>query len=278
MQLRPLCTSELAVKAETASGEAFSIRCKRWSCPVCREVNRRKVIQIAKDAKPRALLTLTVSSTQYPGIPEAALALKRGLRLLRLRLKRHPKLTNFQFLAVFEKHKSGHPHLHLVIKGKFIPWAELKAAWEAITGSTGIYIQFIRSTGQAAAYCAKYIGKDLAQFEGCKRWWRSHGFIEAKAEDYSKDHPRERWERTAFGLFALIDGMEAAGWIVERQRGERFRWSAPPDTGELPHWRQVAATAAVCASPWGDAVFAGPSFGGPDVRERGRRRPPSLRE
>lgn len=252
MSITPLCTSLVSVNAKEREGTAAAIRCKRWSCPHCAEVNRRRVLLLAKEARPRALLTLTVSSTRYPDVEQAALALKNGLRALRARLVKQPRMENFQFLAVFEKHKSGHPHLHLVLKGKFIPWKWLKRSWEELTGATGITIQFIRSTGQAAAYCAKYIGKDLAQFPGCKRWWRSHGFIDAKAEDYAADHPRERWERTTYGYFALVDQMEAAGWIVSRQRGHRFTWCAP-DTGDKPPgWREVLATASVHRSPWGD--------------------------
>lgn len=251
MQLRPLCTHEVSVNAQPAAGEAAAIRCKRWSCPVCAEVNRRRVILLAKEARPRALLTLTVSSRAYPEPAAAAEALKRGLRLLRLRLSRHEKLVNFQFLAVFEKHKSGWPHLHLVIKGKYIPWSKLLEWWKEITGSTGIYIQYIRSTGQAAAYCAKYIGKDLAQFPNCKRWWRSHGFSEAPSPDYAEDRPRGDWQRVTYGYYALIDALERAGYIIETHRGERFSWSAPPDDIERPSWRSAVAAAPIHSAPWG---------------------------
>jgi hypothetical protein len=229
MQFQPLCTPEVAVKGATLAGEAHPIRCKRWSCPVCHQINRRKVIAVAAAARPRAMLTLTVSSKQYPEVAQAALALKNGLKLLRLGLKRHPRLSNFEFLAVFEKHKSGHPHLHLLIKGTFIPWQYLKRRWREITGSTQIFINFIRNTQQAAGYAAKYIGKDLSAFEGCKRWWRSHGYSKDVVDNWEPDRRYGKPTRYLANVSRLAWAMRLEGFEVERLPRQGIRWRAPPD-------------------------------------------------
>lgn len=228
MQFRPLCTPDLAVKGTAAEGEAHPIRCKRWSCPVCAEINRARVIQIAKAAKPRALLTLTVSSKDYPEPNDAAQALKKGLRLLRLRLARHPKLENFQFLAVFERHKSGHPHLHLLIKGSFIPWKWLRSVWEDVTGSYMVDIRKIATTGQAAMYCAKYIGKDLSAFAHCKRWWRSHGYSEGVSDDYEPDWRLGMPTRHLAEVHRVRAVLAYEGFDIERIGRDGIRWRAPP--------------------------------------------------
>lgn len=251
MTISPLCTPEVSVKADIAGGEASPVRCKRWSCPVCKEINRARVIAIAKAARPRALLTLTVSAKDFPDPAQAADELKRGLRLLRLRLKRAEKLTNFQFLAVFEKHKSGHPHLHLLIKGKFIPWQVLRKMWEEITGSFMVDIRRISTVGQAALYCAKYIGKDLSSFPHCKRWWRSHDYSDDVPEDYQTEKASGQWGRFMVGWYALRPAMEKAGWVVETTGRERIRWR-PPDGGSpgLPI-RQALNNAPIVENPWG---------------------------
>ena len=225
-----LCTGETSVKSSKGQGEAKPLRCRRWSCEYCAQLNRRRVIAIAVAAKPRALLTLTVSSKQYPDADDAAEALKRGLRLLRLRLERHSRLTNFHFLAVFERHKSGHPHLHLLIRGNFIPWKLLRRWWEEITGSTHIDIRKIDTRGKAAFYVAKYIGKDLAPFEHCKRWWRSHGYSEDVKDDWAPDRtfgPPVRYRTT---IHKLRLAMKLEGWHVEDLKPEGIRWRAPPDS------------------------------------------------
>lgn len=227
--ISPLCTPEVSVNVAAAHGEAAAIRCKRWSCPVCAEINRARVIAIARRSNPRALLTLTVSSADYPDPADAADALKRGLRLMRLRLKRHERLRNFQFLAVFEKHKSGHPHLHLLIKGDFLPWRILRTMWEQITGSFMVDIRRIKSTGMAALYCAKYIGKDLAAFPGCKRWWRSHGFEDEAPEDYQTEKASGQWSRLTVDFHWLAEIMTAAGWQVEKAGRDRIRWLPPAE-------------------------------------------------
>lgn len=239
MAITPLCTPDVSVNLHQLGGEAVPVRCKRWSCEVCAQINRARVIAIAARSKPRALLTLTVSNKDYETPDEAAQALKRGLRLLRLRLKRHEKLKNFQFLAVFEKHKSGYPHLHLLIKGTFLPWQELRRMWEGITGSFMVDIRRIASKGQAALYIAKYLGKDLASFEGCKRWWRSHGYDDEKPEDYRPDEQRGEWSRLQVDFHALPEILSAAGWTVQKGRRDRLTWEPPP--GEPPGLRLLEA-------------------------------------
>lgn len=228
MQFRPLCTPDLSVKGNASEGEAHPIRCKRWACPVCAEINRAKVISIAGRSKPRALLTLTVNANDYQTPEAAALALKNGLRALRLRLSRHPRFERFEFLAVFERHKSGYPHLHLLIKGGFLPWRWLRSQWEDLTGAYMVDIQKIKARKQAAAYVAKYIGKDLAAFPGCKRWWRSHHYsddadpIERKPERYGAPE-RYLADRTKLRWAMTIEGFE-----VERIGKDGIRWRGPP--------------------------------------------------
>ena len=196
---------------------------------MCAEINRKKVIAKALEGKPRAMLTLTVSSKHYQTPEEAAAALKRGLRLLRLRLKRDEKLENFEFIAVFEKHQSGFPHLHLLITGKFMPWKDLRDMWQSITGSYHVDIRKIRTQGQAVFYCAKYIGKDLEAFEGCKRWWRSHGYRDPDAEAWTPDYALGRGTTYELDVNALNWTIRLQGWHVERKRNGGIAWRAPPD-------------------------------------------------
>lgn len=191
-------------------------------------------------ARPRAMLTLTVSSNHYDTPDDAAAALKRGLRLLRLRLKRHPRLVNFSFLAIFEAHKSGYPHLHLLIRGKFIPWEMLTKWWEEITGSTHVDIRKIDTTGKAAFYVAKYLGKDLHAFAGCKRWWRSHGYSEGADEDYAKDRPNVRWTRYGIDFDPIAYRLASAGYRVSRVGPDRIAWKPAAIDDPPPPWLYVA--------------------------------------
>lgn len=171
-----LCTGETVVNASAYEGEAWALRCKRWSCPHCRLINRKKVMHAARKGKPSTFMTLTINSNDHDSPDEAARELKRGWCALRRRIQRAWPGHKIPFIVVFEKHKSGYPHMHLLLRAPFIPQKWLKAAWEQITGAWMVHISQIRTVGQAMFYVTKYIGKDLAPFEGCKRWWRSHDY------------------------------------------------------------------------------------------------------
>lgn len=241
MQLTPLCTPDVSVKTRSTSGEAVPVRCKRWSCEECAKANKRQVIRAGIAGNPRALLTLTVSSKHYETPELAALALKRGLRNLRLDLKRHPKLKNFEYLAVFEEHQSGYPHMHLLITGKYIPWQYLRQVWERITGSIHIHIKKIPNARQAAAYCAKYISKSLKAYEGCKRWWRSHGY--PRPEDRPDDDPEARrgWGRWEINANEMAFNLKMAGYTVTQEPNGKIRWLWAKTNEEPPGWQWAAS-------------------------------------
>lgn len=228
-----LCSHLTSLKASPNGREIAPIRCKRWTCPHCHEINRARVIGLARAGKPRALLTLTVNSKRFPDPQTAAAALKRGLRLLRLRLDRHPRFQRFSFLAVFEKHKSGFPHLHLLIRSDFIPWKVLRGMWEGITGDYQVDIRKIDSRGKAAFYVAKYIGKDLSAFEGCKRWWRSHDYNAADADEYCPDYVHAEFQAWDTDFNALRFLLLHDGWTLEKTGRDRWR-VRPPPTPHLP--------------------------------------------
>ncbi len=241
MQLTPLCTPDVCVKTRSTSGEAMPVRCKRWSCPECAKINTRRVIHAGIAGRPRALLTLTVSSKHYATPVDAAQALKRGLRNLRLELSRHPKLKNFEFLAVFEEHISGYPHMHLLITGKYIPWQWLRKVWERITGSIHVDIRKIPNHRQAATYCAKYISKSLHAFEGCKRWWRSHGYPRPEPREDDDPNARKGWGRYEVNIETMAFNLAMAGYKVERDQGDKIRWHWPDEREPPPGWQWAAS-------------------------------------
>jgi hypothetical protein len=188
------------------------------------------------------MLTLTVSSTDYPSHAEAAEAIKRGLRLLRLRLRRHPRLADFEFMAIFEAHESGFPHLHLLIRGAFIPWAWLTKNWTKITGSSHVDIRKVKGRKNAARYVAKYLGKDIHAFEGCKRWWRSHGYDLAPANDDDDERARKQWTRINLVWSSLLAALDAEGWKYDEKPGPRLEVYRPP--GASAGLLSIATTAA----------------------------------
>ena len=238
-----LCTGSSVVNHNRHEGEISPMRCKRWSCPTCKEYNRKRVMHAAKRGRPNAMLTLTVSSTQYPDADEAARRLKTGWIALRRRIERNEGQEKTPFIVVFEKHKSGHPHMHLLIRSKFISWDKLRTWWEEITGSTHVHIRKIRKPSQALFYVCKYIGKDLEAFTGCKRWWRSHNYNVVTEDPYEPNVLGVRIERWDIPFDQLTTALKAIGVPVEREGRAKVRWRS-----ETPFSLSRAALAPVVAS------------------------------
>lgn len=252
MQFRPLCTPDVSVNSENGRYKAVPVRCKRWSCEVCREMNRRRVIRLAKRGLPTAMLTLTVSSKHYDTPDAAAADLKRGLVALRKRINRKWPEERMPFLAVFEQHKSGYPHLHLLIRARFIPVDWLREVWTEITGSWNVNICSLKTRERAAAYAAKYIGKDLAAFANCKRWWRSHDYDQPQPEDVEEANRPPEWSRWEADLRHIVSALRALGAEVSQPERDVIVWTGPPD-------RDLSfANAAALARAWFPASNARP--------------------
>ena len=62
-----------------------------------------------------------------------------------------------------ERRQRWHPHLHLIVEGRFLPQALLSDAWKKATqGSSIVDIRKISSAQHAARYVAKYASKPLS--------------------------------------------------------------------------------------------------------------------
>lgn len=144
---------------------------------------------------PRTFLTLTTrrEAGQSPDI--AALKSSHAWRLLRLRIMRRYRLKRLPFLAVMEAHKSGWPHLHIMLRMPYVPWAWLRAQWQELTGSPGVTIQHIDSQARVAKYVAPYCSKCAHKFGTAKRYWQSRDYDLRPPREAKPTHkPGEGWE------------------------------------------------------------------------------------
>lgn len=107
-------------------------------------------------------LTLRVSDTS---LASQLTRLLKSFRRLRQRTFWRERVTGgcafFEMTRTFSGQR-WHPHLHVIIEGRYLPHPMLKAAWLDITGdSTIVDIRFIRSRHAAVNYCSKYATKPL---------------------------------------------------------------------------------------------------------------------
>lgn len=246
----PLCCELSVVNANHRKGEISSLKCKRWTCDVCRPDNRKRVIHIAKRGYPNLFLTLTVSSKQYESAEDQAADLKRALVLFRRGIEAKWGISNIPFIAVFEAHKSGRPHLHLLLRGKFLEHSELLALWRRCIGSGGVNIQWCPKKKNVLMYIVKYIGKELHKFEGCKRWWRSQNYELEKEEKPEKVLLGDGYYITKGSLDYLRQRLLRDGFKVERVGEYKFTFESQRDFYQSQNYKP----------PWADDRMVRPSL------------------
>jgi len=171
--------------------KAVRLRCRSWSCPVCNTRRRKRLMHEAAKGRPNKLLTITAAPGQFNTKHEAARALSLGWRRCRQQLKRHHGHLQIEAMAIFEEHKSGWPHLHILVRSNFIPQKWLSKYFGDRIGSPVVDIRKIRSSKMAINYVAKYIGKAPGRFRGTKRYWRTANYLTPKRK---REPASEQWK------------------------------------------------------------------------------------
>lgn len=222
------CEKSALVKLKDGKATFYPYRCKCWKCKNCAPRLRRKVIAFAKAGKPNKFITLTVRPSAFNTPDEAARALVGAWRRCREMLKRYHGHKEIEFLAVFEEHKSGWPHLHILTRSKFIRQRWLSKYMRERIDSPIVDIRKVRRASDAAAYVAKYIAKAPMRFGGCKRYWTSARWMERPAKRV-KD-PLCRW-------IVIID---AASWLRRYHSDIAFDYDASSETLALAYRQSLA--------------------------------------
>lgn len=159
------------------------------------------------------MLTLT----SRPGgerTPEDGFAeLLQSWRQMRKALRKRYGYRQVPFLAIWERHKSGWPHLHIILRGVYIPQRWASSFMDRRNSAPVVDIRLIHGGKQAAAYVAKYVTKETFAPKHSKRYWSNC--------HYPMERPPKPWTgfQWAFthqplGLLALLHGAYA-GHVLE---------------------------------------------------------------
>ncbi len=215
-----ICSETVVVNRSNREGEYSLLHCRRWSCELCRPLNTWNVVKAAARGHPTTFLTLTCNPARYASPDEAARAMKKGLVAFRKALAREKKIRRVPMLVVFERCRSGWPHLHLLLRLRWVDQRWISDTWKRLTGANIVHIRKVDPGRGAARYVAKYLGKDLAAFIGCKRWWRSHDYEVEQQEDRVKVRYGSRIEFTDVPFDTIRENLIRAGHqIVDEKPG-----------------------------------------------------------
>jgi hypothetical protein len=91
-------------------------------------------------------------------------------------------------------------------------------------------IRRIQDRGRAAAYCAKYCGKQPHKFEGTKRFWRSLDWrVDADADNDADANNTGVWLKVRHGLDWVLATLESEGFsCTVKAHTIFFTTAAPP--------------------------------------------------
>lgn len=185
------CREYTLVKSTPTEITGGPLKCRSWGCDLCHGERRSQLIAMALAGKPNIFLTLTIRSAPDDDPADQARRLSHAWRLLRKRILRWKGIKRLPFIAVFEEHESGQPHLHLLLRSKYLPQDDLSEIMRELLDSPVVWIESVKGKNKTAAYCAKYCGKANHRFGNAKRYWRSQDYdltTFQKREENEQDH------------------------------------------------------------------------------------------
>lgn len=250
------CNEQAKVKLAHDAAYCKPLLCRSWTCEEC-SVTRAAALRFkAKAGNPDTFLTLTVDSTAYATPNEAAQALVAAWRLIRRRAiseaKRDPFKRQkpfgayaparnphgrfgdatrrvelhdgkFPFIAFFEATQAGWPHLHILVRAKWVDQAWLSAQAAELLASPVVDVRRIKTQRGVARYVTKYLTKAIKRWGTLKRYYSSRGWdARPKMEPLEHPLPEVEWRTVNNTWQATL------AWLVVKTR-----W-APEKVG--PWW------------------------------------------
>lgn len=167
------------------------------------------------------MMTLTTRFRKGINPADEAKLQSKGLAELKRRIIRVFKVEKIEWIAVREVHKTGWPHLHVLMRLRFIPQRWLSSQWLSITKSSRVFVQRLKSQKQAASYVSKYIGKAPAQLGTSKRYWKTRAYdLRTKLIDKAPMDDDEYWRIDERTFYKWQHDQINEGWRLIETRNE----------------------------------------------------------
>lgn len=163
--------------------------CGRWACPDCAARKAATYAARLYAAAPERHITLTwnphVSSDPQEALRRMKKALPKFVKYIRDPIvhkdgfKEKAALT-FEYCAIWERHRSGFPHLHLAQWGDFIPHQLIRRTWKRLTGAYIIFVKAMDNDYRGGHHWTKYLLKSIPDtsdlFPGTRMVTFSHAY------------------------------------------------------------------------------------------------------
>lgn len=218
-----LCSEASVVNTGDGKVTAATLYCKRWTCQTCAPKRQKGLKALARAGEPTLFLTLTSRLSDDSDPDESARALVRAWQLIVKRAKRKFQIKRLPFITIIERTKKGMPHLHILLRLKWLPQKWISEQMDDITGAPIVYIEQIQNSAKIAAYVSKYIAKEPHQFAGCKRYWRSQDWV-VDVEKWLewKKKTGVAWSIRYRSIIQVERELLEQGWAIEWHRHDYF--------------------------------------------------------
>lgn len=167
----------VCVKRQDGKVTVYPVRCKSWNCPDCQHYRARLLRAQAYEGKPDKFITITVNPHWFNSPEERCREMTKAWRDFVREWRRTHGGKRIEYMYVIERTKRGEPHMHILARSDWIPQKELSAWMARRMGAPVVDIQKPRTRRGAVRYIAKYVTKELHQFDGSKRYFRSRGWL-----------------------------------------------------------------------------------------------------
>lgn len=188
-----LCRDASLIKHTSTFREIIPLPCRCWHCERCALDRVKRLRRQARAGRPQRFLTLTVHPREGQTPQERAVLLKWAFTNLRRRMCVKLGVKHIPFIAVYEKTEAGEPHLHVMLRCKFIHQRWISAQMDDMIGAPIVDIRHIKEQGRVVHYITKYIAKAPERWEGCKRYWCSQDWEIPEPEKQSNYYWKALW-------------------------------------------------------------------------------------
>lgn len=224
------CTAFVVETARIDHVDVHGLACDRWPCERCGPIKAALLARDIREGEPNKFLTFTIPPSEGRSPDHCARLLKDGVKACLRYLRKHIDPT-LEYVAVFEAHKSGYPHLHLAVRcERFLPQALISQFMEREIGAPVVDVRECSGPAQVADYISKYVSKDVHKFAGVYRYSFSRGYRvrgPLRERPVADANVQPVFIRQSFAY--RCQEWEARGYIIERTT----RYSA---IARYPNW------------------------------------------
>jgi hypothetical protein len=243
-----LC-SQFQLRRQELHGQSIKLLpCRNWHCEQCQPSRLRQLRAIAASGQPNICLTLTINTAtgqspvdRYKLLHNAwKILVKRILREFakppnsRWVLKsddgyqyqeirdhnytsgvRQKAVKRLHYMAFPEETENKEPHLHILLRTKYIPQRWISQQMQELINSPIVWIEKIKGARGAIAYVTKYVTTAPAQFGKSRRYWYSRLYQLLRKEFTEKrQFCRENSQLVHQGFQELVLEIATRGWLV----------------------------------------------------------------